>query len=86
MQGMPDCQQHTLGVFPPLAIPKSQLLNALPGQPLLPFAVMQYLVRQAMLKTIQLHGEPRESAVKVQKIFPRIMLTAEFESGKSSGA
>jgi hypothetical protein len=86
MEAMPNFQQDALRIFPPLTIPKPQLFNSLSGKPLLTLLVMHFLLRRAMLKAIQLNREPRQRAVKVQEIIPGVMLTAEFEARKSSGA
>jgi hypothetical protein len=44
------------------------------------------LFRQTVLESIQLDGKPRESAVKIQEVFPGGMLAPEFEPGKSPSA
>ena len=86
MDRVPDFQQNTFTILPPLVVPKSQFLNAIFGKPLPPFLMVQILLRQTVLKPIQLNGELCVRTIKVQKISSQIMLPAEFESGETPGA
>jgi hypothetical protein len=72
MEAMPNLQQDALRIFPPMMIPKTQLFDALPHQPLPTLAVMQILFRQAVLKAIRFNREVCQRAVKVQKKFPAL--------------
>ena len=84
MQRVPDFQQHTFPVVPPLPIPETQFLNVLRGQKLFTDLVALPLLRQPMLKTIQFHRQPRRRTVKVQTVFSCRILAAEFETSKSA--
>ncbi len=53
LQRIPDFEQNSIAVFPPLMIPKTQFLNALRLQKILPSIVLQMLLWQAVLKPIQ---------------------------------
>ena len=85
MQCIPDFQQNTLGILPPLMVPKAKFLNAVRVEPPRSFAVMQLPLRRTVLKAVELNGQLGEDAEKVQKVFSRRMLAAEFESRKPSG-
>jgi len=84
MQRVPDFQQHTFPVVPPLPIPETQFLNVLRSQKLFTDLVALPLLRQPMLKTIQFHRQPRRRTVKVQTVFSCRILAAEFETSKSA--
>jgi hypothetical protein len=64
-------------------IPKSQFLNVLFLQKSAARLVMLYLLRQAGLKAVKLHVQPRCRAIEIQSINSRWMLPAEFESGEA---
>ena len=86
MQRIPDFQQDALGIFSPLMIPESQFFNAILIEPLFALPIMPVVFWHPMLRAIQLNGQLCPSAIKVQKILPRRMLTAELETRKPSGA
>ena len=54
-QRLPDFQQNTLPILPPLMIPKPQLLDSYGGEKLCPSFVTLELLRRAVLKTVQFH-------------------------------
>ncbi len=64
-------------------VPKSQFLNALFLQKSAARFVVLHLLRQAVLKTVKLHFQPRRRAIEIQKINSRRMLPAKFESGET---
>lgn len=55
LDGSPNIQQATLGVFAPLMIPETQCFNALLRQKFIALSVGFQSLRQAMLKSVQLH-------------------------------
>jgi hypothetical protein len=83
LQRIPNGEQTTFPVFPPLMIPKSQFLNVLFLQKNAACLVMLHLLRQAVLKTVKLHVQPRRRAIVIQNINSRWMLSAKFESGEA---
>jgi len=85
MQLAPDFDQNTVRVFPPLTVPKTQFQDAFPLKPLLAFCVASDITGRSVLKTVQLDGEVRHRAVKVQIVFPRRILAAELEPRESPG-
>ena len=84
MQRLPDVHQHTITIFVPLMIPKSQLLDALYGQKLFPLFIMHTLLRHAVLKAIKFNGQFCQRAVNIQEVFVGRMLPTELESGKTA--
>ena len=77
-------QQHPFAIGVPLMIPKSQHLDVLLGEELFPFFVALDVPGEAMLRTIQLHRQPRHRAVAVENVMARRMLTTKFEAGKTA--
>ena len=59
MNGMPDFQQHTFAILPPLMIPKTQFLDAFPSKKLFALFVAPPLARHAVLKAVQFNRKPR---------------------------
>jgi hypothetical protein len=84
VQGVPDFQQHAWAIFVPLMIPKPQHLNALFREKRFPCLIAFDAFRQPVLKTIQLHRQPRLWAIEVEKEFAQRMLAAELEPGEAS--
>jgi len=64
-------------------IPKSQFLNILFFQKSATRRIELHLLRQAVLKTVQFHIQPRRRAIEIQNINSRWMLSAKFESGET---
>ncbi len=83
LQRIPDCQQTSFTILLPLVIPKSQFLNVLFLQKNAARLVVLHLLRQAVLKTVKLHVQPRRRAIEIQNINSRRMLPAKFESGEA---
>ena len=83
---MPDLQQDARGIFLPLMIPESQFFNVIFIKPLPALPVILLIFWRPVLKAIQLNRQLRQGAIKVQKIFPRRMLPAKFETCKPPGA
>jgi len=46
---------------------------------------MLVLLRQSVLKSVQINGQPCRQAIQVEKAFSKRMRPAEFESGKTPG-
>ena len=65
LQRIPNGEQTTFTVFPPLMIPKSQFLNVLFLQKRATRLVVLHLLQQAVLKTVKLHVQPRCRAIKI---------------------
>ena len=86
MQRLPNFEQHSFTVIPPLVIPKPQLLDVRRRKPSLPFHVAFSLFGQAVLKSVQFNRQSRGWTEEIEKIFPKRMLTAELEAGKSPGS
>ena len=84
MQRFPNVQQYAFPVLPPLMIPESQFFDAFRCEQLCSFLVALKMLRQAVLKTVQFHGQPCSRAVEVQKVFPLRMLAAELETREAA--
>ena len=84
VQCLPDLQQHSFAIGAPLMIPESQHLDVLLGEKLLPFLVALDVPGEAMLRTIQLHRQPRHRAITVEKVIAFRMLAAKFEASKTT--
>src|ERR1035441_3409580 len=84
LQRIPNGEQTTFTISLPLMIPKSQFLNVLFLQKNAACLVMLHLLRQAVLKTVKLHVQPRRRAIVIQNINSRWMLSAKFESDRKS--
>ena len=82
LQRIPDGQQAALAVFPPLAIPETQRLDVLLRQKFFADGIALQPFRQAVLRTVQLHVQPRHRTIEIQKVITRRMLPAKFETGK----
>jgi len=65
-------------------IPEAQLLNALACQELSPRCTMFLVVRQAVFKTVQFHGQPSHETIEVKKVSPERMLASEFKPRKAA--
>ncbi len=61
-------------------IPESQFLDVLFLQIRAAFLVMLQLLRQTVMKTVQLHVQPGGGAVKIQNVNSARMLASEFEA------
>jgi hypothetical protein len=85
MQSVPDFQQDAVRILPPLAIPKTQHLDALPVQPFFALQVVLLIPGCPVLKAVQFNGQSRHWAVEVQKIPSGGMLAAKLEPGKPAG-
>jgi len=83
LQRIPNGEQATFTVFPPLMIPKSQFLNVLFPQKSAALLVVLHLLRDTMLKTVKFHIQPGGGTVKIQNVNPLWMLASEFESGEA---
>ena len=84
LQSMPDLQQHTLRIFLPLMIPKTQHFNIALGKKLLSILIAFPARRHPVLKAIQLHRKSRQRTIEVEVISPHRMLSAKLEAGKPS--
>jgi hypothetical protein len=69
LQRLPDCQQATLAILPPLMIPKTEGPDALLRQNFFARPVALDVLRQAMLKTVKLNRQRCVAAAKVQNMF-----------------
>src|SRR5260221_7328224 len=61
-------------------IPESQFLDVLFLQIRAAFLVVLHLLRQTVMKTVQLHVQPGGGAVKIQNVNSARMLASEFEA------
>jgi len=84
MQRVPDLQQNSFTIGRPLAIPESQFFNTLRRKILSPLLVCLRVFGKAMLKSVQLNRKARSGTIEVQNVRPGRMLTAKFESCKTS--
>ena len=84
LQCIPDCQQTTFPIFPPLMIPESDRFNALLCEKLVARFVTLDAFRQAVLNTIKLHCQFCVGTVKVQNAIANGVLSAELETGESA--
>jgi hypothetical protein len=84
LQRIPDCQQTTFPIFPPLMIPESNRFNALLREKLFARFVMLDAFRQAVLNAIKLDRQFCVGTVKVQNATANGVLSAELETGKSA--
>ncbi len=79
MQRVPDLQQNSFTIGRPLAIPESQFFNTLA-----PLLVCLHVFRRTVLESVQLNRKARSGTIEVQNVRPGRMLTAKFESCKTS--
>jgi hypothetical protein len=84
LQRIPDFQQTSFAIFPPLMIPEPKRLNALFGQKLFADFVTLDSFRQAVLKSIQFDSQFCIGAREIQNMFANGMLPAKFETGEAS--
>ncbi len=61
-------------------IPEPQFLNVLCFQIRTALLIVLLLLRQTVLKTVKLYGQPGGGAVKIQNKNPDWMLATKFES------
>lgn len=83
VERVPDFQQHTFPVVPPLVIPEAKFLDVLFSEELRARLVPLLLLRQPVLKAVQFHRHPRRRAVEIQVVNPGRVLSAELEPGKA---
>jgi hypothetical protein len=84
LQGIPDYQQTTFPIFPPLMIPESNRFDALLREIFLAGFVTLDVFRQAVLKTVELYSQFCICAIKIQNVIANGMLSSELETGKSA--
>ena len=83
VERIPDFQQHTFTVLPPLMVPEAEFLDVLAGEVLSPRLVPLLLFRHPVLEAVQFHRHPRRRTVEIQVVNPGRVLAAEFEASKA---
>ena len=83
LQRIPNRQQTSFTIFPPLMIPKAKFPNVLILEERASFLVLLYLLRQAVLETVKLDGQTGRRAIEIQKVNSGRMLAAKFEPGET---
>jgi hypothetical protein len=86
LQRIPDFQQATLTVLPPLMIPEPKCFNILLRQKSFTNFIMVNSFGQTMLKAVKFNGQLRIGAVEIQNMSANGMLPAKFETGELSSS
>jgi hypothetical protein len=85
MQCIPNLQQNSFAIFPPLTVPETQFFKALGGQEFLPFGIVLLLHRKPVLGAVQFDGEFCGGTIEIEPVDANRVLPAKFESGEAAG-
>jgi hypothetical protein len=86
LQRIPDFQQASLAILPPLMIPKPKRFNLLLLQKFFTDFITVNALRQAMLKAVEFDRQLRIGTIEIQNVPTRRVLPSKFETGKASSA
>ena len=86
LQRVPNFQQTSVAIIPPLMIPEPKGFDALLRQKFFPRFIPLNSFRHAMLKAVEFDIQLRVSTVKIQDMSANCVLSAEFEAGKLSSS
>ena len=86
LQRVPNFQQTSVAIIPPLMIPEPKGFDALFRQKFFPRFIPLNSFRQTVLKAVEFDIQLRVSAVKIQDMSANGVLPSKFEAGKLSSS